>query len=82
MCPVPGATVRAIGLDVELRTLADGRRSAYLGRLGNPDEPWDAALIIWTPDFVDPFGYINRLLGAREGGGTDLAGFDQPVYRT
>ncbi len=72
----------AIGLDVELRTLAGhASASAYLGRLGNSNEPWDAALIIWTPDFVDPFGYINRLLGARDGGGTDLAGFDEGAYQ-
>ena len=71
-----------IGLDVELRTLpGHASPSAYLGRLGNPNEPWDAALIIWTPDFVDPFGYINRLLGARDGGGTDLAGFDEGAYQ-
>jgi ABC-type transport system substrate-binding protein len=72
----------AIGLDVELRPLAGhASPSAYLGRLGNPNEPWDAALIIWTPDFVDPFGYLNRLLGARDGGGTDLAGFDEGGYQ-
>ena len=71
-----------IGLDVELRTLpGHASPSAYLGRLGNPNEPWDAALIIWTPDFVDPFGYINRLLGARDGGGTDLAGFDEGGFQ-
>ena len=40
-----------IGLDVELRTLpGHASPSAYLGRLGNPNEPWDAALIIWTPN--------------------------------
>ncbi len=38
------------------------------------------ALILWTPDFVDPFGYVNRLLDEQEAGGTDLPGFDQPVY--
>ena len=36
-----------------------------LGRLGNADEPWDMALILWTPDFVDPYAYINRLLDAQ-----------------
>ena len=71
-----------VGLDVELRTLpGHASPAAYLGRLGNPNEPWDAALIIWTPDFVDPFGYINRLLGARDGGGTDLAGFDEGGFQ-
>jgi peptide/nickel transport system substrate-binding protein len=73
---------QAIGLEVEIKTLpGHSSPSAYLGRLGNPNELWDAALIIWTPDFVDPFGYINRLLGARNGGGTDLAGFDEGAYQ-
>ena len=39
------------------------------------------ALIQWTPDFVDPFAYINRLLDGRPAGGTDLARFDEPLYR-
>ncbi len=70
-----------IGLEVEVQPFAEwATASAYLGRLGNPDEPWDMALILWTPDFVDPFGYVNRLLDEKEAGGTDLPGFDQPVY--
>ena len=44
-----------IGLEVEIRPFAEWTTtSAYLGRLGNPDEPWDMALVLWTPDFVDP----------------------------
>ncbi len=40
-----------IGLDVELRDIADYvTTSAYLGRLGNPGEPWDLAQVLWTPD--------------------------------
>ena len=44
--------------------------SSYLGRLGDADEPWDIALVLWTPDFVDPFSYVNRLLDTQDGGGT------------
>jgi peptide/nickel transport system substrate-binding protein len=71
-----------LGLEVEVRPFPEWTTtSAYLGRLGDPDEPWDLALIQWTPDFVDPFAYINRLLDGRPAGGTDLARFDEPFYR-
>ena len=71
-----------LGLEVEVRPFPEWTTtSAYLGRLGDPDEPWDLALIYWTPDFVDPFAYINRLLDGRPAGGTDLARFDEPSYR-
>jgi ABC-type oligopeptide transport system substrate-binding subunit len=70
-----------IGLDVEIRPFAEWTTaSAYLGRLGNPDEPWDIALILWEPDFVDPYAYVNRLLDAQEAGGTALAGFEERSY--
>ena len=71
-----------LGLEFEVKPFPEWTTtSAYLGRLGDPDEPWDLALIQWTPDFVDPFAYINRLLDARAAGGTDLAHFDEPLYR-
>ena len=71
-----------LGLEVEIRPFPEWTTtSAYLGRLGDPDEAWDLALLTWTPDFVDPFAYINRLLDRRPAGGTDLARFDEPVYR-
>ena len=70
-----------IGLEVEIRPIAEWTTaSAYRGRLGNPDEPWDMALVLWTPDFVDPYGYINRLLDTQDAGGTNLARFDEPEY--
>lgn len=70
-----------IGLEIEIRPFAEyATASAYLGRLGKPDEPWDLALVLWTPDFVDPFGYINRLLDAQHAGGTNLARFDEGSY--
>jgi len=70
-----------LGLDVEIRTIAEyATTSAYFGRLGDPNEQWDLAIVIWTPDFVDPSGYVNRLLDARSAGGTNLARFDEPPY--
>jgi peptide/nickel transport system substrate-binding protein len=71
-----------IGLDVEFRVYGEWvSSSGYLGRLGNADEPWDLALVLWTPDFIDPFSYVNRLLDTEEAGGTNLARFDDPRYR-
>jgi ABC-type oligopeptide transport system substrate-binding subunit len=70
-----------IGLKVEIRKIAEYvTASAYLGRLGDPNEPWDIALVLWTPDFVDPAGYLNRLLDAHYAGGTNLARFDEARY--
>jgi peptide/nickel transport system substrate-binding protein len=73
--------LRAIGLDVEVRPIAEFvTTSAYRGRLGNPDEPWDLALVLWNPDFVDPSSYVNLLLDAQSAGGTNLARFDEAPY--
>jgi len=70
-----------IGLDVEIRPIGEWTTaSAYRGRLGDPDEPWDMAFVVWTPDFVDPYGYINRLLDTQDVGGTNLARFDESEY--
>ena len=70
-----------IGLEVEIRPFAEWTTSsAYLGRLGDPNEPWDMALVLWTFDFVDPYAYINRLLDTQDAGGTNLARFDEAKY--
>jgi peptide/nickel transport system substrate-binding protein len=70
-----------IGLEIEIRPFGEhATASSYLGRLGNADEPWDLALVLWTPDFVDPAAYINRLLDGQHAGGTNLARFDEPPY--
>jgi peptide/nickel transport system substrate-binding protein len=70
-----------LGLEIEIRPFGEhATASSYLGRLGNADEPWDLALVLWTPDFVDPAAYINRLLDGRHAGGTNLARFDEPPY--
>ena len=70
-----------IGLDVDVRPIPyHVTNSAYLGRLGAPGEAWDIALVLWSPDYLDPYAYINRLLDARFIGGTNLARFDSPKY--
>jgi ABC-type oligopeptide transport system substrate-binding subunit len=70
-----------IGLEVEIRELAEyATSSAYLGRLGNPDEPWDMAFVVWSPDYVDPFAYLNRILDTQHAGGTGLARFAEAPY--
>ena len=55
--------------------------SAYLGRLGNPDEPWDMALVLWTPDFVDPFA-LHQPAARRPGrpAAPTSPGFDEAGY--
>ena len=56
-CQIAEATTggaRARGRDPGRSPSTWTTTSAYLGRLGDPDEPWDLALILWTPDFVDP----------------------------
>jgi ABC-type oligopeptide transport system substrate-binding subunit len=70
-----------IGLDIEIRRIAEYvTTSAYLGRLGSADEPWDLALVVWSPDFVDASAYLNRLFDAQYAGGTNLARFDEGPY--
>jgi len=69
------------GLDIEIRPFGEHATAAsYLGRLGDADEPWDLALVLWSPDFVDPAAYINRLLDGQHAGGTNLARFDEAPY--
>jgi ABC-type oligopeptide transport system substrate-binding subunit len=70
-----------IGLDVEIRKIAEYvTTSAYLGRLGNADEPWDIALVVWSPDFVDASAYLNRLFDTQSVGGTNLSRFEEDPY--
>ena len=68
-------------LEIDIRPFGEhATASSYLGRLGNADEPWDLALVLWTPDFVDPAAYINRLLDGQHAGGTNLARFDEAPW--
>jgi peptide/nickel transport system substrate-binding protein len=70
-----------IGLDVQLRPVPFHLTNAgYLGPLGAPGEAWDIAIMLWTPDYIDPYAYVNRLLDARFIGGTNLSRFDSSKY--
>ena len=70
-----------IGLDVELRPIPfHVTNSGYLGPLAAPGEPWDIAIMLWTPDYIDPYAYLNRLLDTPFIGGTNLGRFDSPKY--
>ena len=72
-----------LGLEIEIRPFGEhATASSYLGRLGDANEPWDLGLVLWTPDFVDPAAYINRLLDGQHAGGTNLARFDEPPFNT
>ena len=66
-----------IGLDVELRPLPG---PALLSRITQPGEPWDMVLILWAPDFVDPFTYLNGLFDPRVPSGGNIGRFDSTMF--
>jgi peptide/nickel transport system substrate-binding protein len=70
-----------IGLDVDVRGFPlHTASSAYFDKLAAPGEPWDLALGLWQPSYVDPYAYINQLLDSRYLGGTNFARFDSRGY--
>ncbi|MBA3297619.1 MAG: hypothetical protein H0U19_11870 [Acidobacteria bacterium] len=70
-----------IGLAVEVKGLPlHTASSAYFAKLAVPGEPWDIALGLWQPSYVDPYAYLNQLFDARYIGGTNFARFSsKPV---
>jgi peptide/nickel transport system substrate-binding protein len=66
-----------IGLDVEVRGLSG---PALLSRLYEPGEPWDMVLLLWAPDFVDPFTYLNGLFDPRFASGGNVGRFDSSTF--
>lgn len=71
----------AIGLEVEVKALPIHiATAAYLERLSVRGEPWDLALVLWTPNLPDAYAYINLLLEGRFVGGTNLTGFASRGY--
>lgn len=65
-----------IGLDVDVKALPlHTASSAWFARLATPGEPWDIALGLWQPSYVDPYAYINQLFDSRYAGGTNFARF-------
>jgi peptide/nickel transport system substrate-binding protein len=70
-----------IGLDVEVRGFPLHTASgAYYARLATLGEPWDLALGLWQPSYVDPYAYLNQLLDGRYAGGTNFTRFDSRLY--
>jgi ABC-type transport system substrate-binding protein len=67
----------AIGLDVELRPLPG---IAFINRLYVPGEPWDLALLLWAPDFVDPFQFINVLFDPKFAMAGNVGRFDSDTF--
>jgi peptide/nickel transport system substrate-binding protein len=67
-----------IGLNVTLKSIPS---SALLQRLSNPREPWDLTLLLWQPDFIDPYTYINSLFDSQSiGSGANIGRFASPNY--
>nr|MBA3375718.1 hypothetical protein [Actinomycetota bacterium] len=67
-----------IGLDVTLKTIAG---SAFNQRISDPREPWDLTILLWLPDFLDPYTYVNSLLDSQFiGGGANIGRFASPRY--
>ena len=66
----------SIGLDVELRAFPP---AVFVEKLETRGEPWDLAILPWQPEYVDPYTFLNVLLG--QGTGFVDVGFDSPRYR-
>ena len=70
-----------IGLELEVKALPIHiATAAYVGKLAVQGEPWDLALVLWTPNFIDPYAYLNALLDRQFIGGTNLARFESGDY--
>jgi peptide/nickel transport system substrate-binding protein len=68
---VPAALVSArvvrrnlaqIGIDVQIKALPPG---AFFSRAFLPKEPVDIVFTPWTPDYIDPFAYLNFFFDSR-----------------
>jgi peptide/nickel transport system substrate-binding protein len=70
-----------IGLKVDVRGFPLHTASgAYFAKLATRGEPWDLALGLWQPSYVDPYAYLNQLLDARYSGGTNFTRFESRAY--
>jgi ABC-type oligopeptide transport system substrate-binding subunit len=70
-----------IGLEVEVRGFPLHTASgAYYRKLATPGEPWDLALALWQPAYVDPFAYLNQLWDGQYIGGTNFTRFSSSAY--
>jgi peptide/nickel transport system substrate-binding protein len=72
------ANLRAIGIDVQIKTLSNGA----VPRASRKGEPFDMALSQWFADYPDPVNFLSLLDGRTIGpeGNVNLAYFDQAGY--
>ena len=71
-----------IGLTVEIRPVPVHIASAAnFDTLARRGEPWDIALVVWSPNIPDPQAYMNLLLDTQHLGGTNLAVLQLDVVR-
>jgi ABC-type transport system substrate-binding protein len=67
-----------IGLDVTVKPIP---RSAFGTRLADPSEQWDLTILLWLPDFFDPYTYINNLFDSQFIAiGANIGRFASPTY--
>jgi peptide/nickel transport system substrate-binding protein len=70
-----------IGLEVVVEPLPIHIATAtYLERLSMRGEPWDLALVLWSPNLPDAYAYLNLLLEGRFVGRTNITGFASSGY--
>jgi len=71
------ANLAKIGIDVEIKSFPF---DVLFQKLFTPGEPWDIAWGDWTPDFLDPFTYINSLLDGQFVSTNNLSHFNVEKY--
>lgn len=66
-----------IGLDVQVKGLP---QAAFFSRASLPHEPVDIVFGPWTPDYIDPFAYLNLFFDSGFIGGSNWARLDSSEY--
>jgi peptide/nickel transport system substrate-binding protein len=69
-----------IGISVTIKQFPGEQ---YFTRIFNLQEPFDLALVGWTPDYPDPYDVLNQLFSGaslKQAQSPNLARFDSPLY--
>jgi ABC-type oligopeptide transport system substrate-binding subunit len=66
-----------IGLDVQVKGLP---QAAFFSRAFALREPVDIVFTPWTPDYIDPFSYLNLFFDSRFIGSSNNARFGSPGF--